>query len=83
MPTPQPETHPGYVQASFRLTPETFETIKAIASDSNTTQSQVMRKAVQLLKHTASLKPTQKLAVVDIDDSKGTSHYKVCQWIVE
>ena len=83
MPQPQPESHTGYVQASFRLTPDTLESIKQIAIAKGVNQSSVMRESTTLLRHTVGLKPNQKLAVVDIDDHSGPTHYRVLQWLVE
>jgi hypothetical protein len=72
-----------YVQASFRLTPDTLESIKQMALAKGVNQSSIMRESTTLLRHTVGLKPNQKLAVVDIDDQSGTSHFRVLQWLVE
>lgn len=83
MSTPAPAEDSKYVQASFRLTPDTLDSIKKMAIERNVNQSTIMRSATTLLRHSIGLKPNQKLAVVDIDDHTDASHFKVSQWIVE
>lgn len=72
-----------FVQASFRLTPETSAAIRDMAIAKGVSQSEVMRAATTLLKHTQGLSESLKLAVVDVQDHKDTDYYRVKQWIVE
>lgn len=78
-----PERSTTFIQASFRLHPETLEAIRSISASSGISQSEVMRQATQLLKNSKSVASNIKLANVDIDDHKGPEYYRVVSWIVE
>ncbi len=71
-----------YVQASFRLTPETYDSIRQMAVSKGISQSEVMRKAAQLLGLTDGLPEHIKLATVDINNHAGPDHYKVESWLL-
>lgn len=73
----------NFSQASFRLSPETHETIRQMALDRGVSQSEVMRSAAALLKHTVGLPPNLKIATVDIEDHQGPDFYRVKEWLVD
>ena len=73
----------NYQQASFRLTPDTHDIIRDIATAKNVSQAEVMRGLTNLLKrHVLSCTASIKLAIVDTDDSIESSHYRVVEWLV-
>jgi len=71
-----------FVQASFRLHPDTHQAIRDLAAAKNTSHSDIARSAIQLLKHTESLPDNIKLAAVDVNDSDGQDKFKVVSWLV-
>lgn len=78
---PPVKTSKSFVQASFRLSPETHQTIRELAVAKNWSQSEVMRAAAALLRHTERLPTNIVLATVNLDDCVD-SRYKVQSWVL-
>lgn len=69
------------IQTSFRVSPDTQASIRALAESKQMSQSEVMRAAVNYYRHIESADPNLKPAMVDVTDHKG-SRYAVRSWLI-
>lgn len=72
----------SYVQASFRLTPDTHEAIKQLARFHGVSQSDIMRSATELFRHSESLSENVRLATVDVSDTADGKRFRVVDWLI-
>lgn len=79
--TPQ-DANTGFIQISFRISPQTQAVIRDIADKSNLNQSEILRAALEYYHRIKTADPHLKPAMVDVTDGVD-GHYAVKSWLLE